>query len=248
MKTASLLLGLGAVLTVGAVPLVCHTGFTKANTTVTSTPVPLVPVTNDVAVGKKSIANITLKEDNTVVVVGEIDSDSARIAQEITQKAAHNKTLYVLINSPGGSVLDGALIVNAIQAAGNVTTVCQSLCASMAAIAFSYGKNRLMVDRSLLMFHAAAGGFQGTFPQIQNRFTIFNNFVNKFDFEIAKRNGMTLDQFLVKLNPELWLDSEDAVNQHYADGYVNLTLDAGAVDHGGQMNTLRNRFGVTLGN
>jgi ATP-dependent Clp protease protease subunit len=250
MKPKYVLLLVTGLVTLGvAAPLVCHTAYSP-HTNVLSTQVPVPRSTVMPTVTTKVINHVTLSKDNTVLIMGEIGSDSAELAQEITSKSKANKTLYVLIDSPGGSVLDGAMIVSAIQAApGSVVTICSGLCASMASIIFESGTKRLMVDRSLLMFHAAAGGFQGTFPQIQNRFAIFNSYVTKFDYEIAQRAGVTLEQFMSKLNPEFWLDSEDAVNQKYADGYVNILIEVDhGSDHGGQENVLKNRFGVTLGN
>lgn len=187
----------------------------------------------EVTVSKKTITNIVLDRTNTVPVIGPIGPEAGSIAQVITQLSGQGSPLYVVINSPGGSVLDGALIVSAIQASRSpVYTVCLSLCASMGSIIFEAGAKRMMVDRAVLMFHPAAGGFEGTFPQIQTRLNFFNNFVLKMDSEIAKRVGLTLPEFTTKINNELWLDAEDALKQHFSDSIVNVTLNFSGGDQG----------------
>ena len=201
---------------------------------------------------KKKVENLTLKEEDTVFLVGEIGANAVGVAQEITRKARNNKALYLVINSPGGSVLDGALIVSAIQASKvPVYTICAQLCASMAAITFEMGTKRYMVDRSILMFHDAAGGVQGTFPQIKSRFTFFSSYVLKMDNEIARRAGLTLQQFLSKLNPECWRDAEDAYAEHFSDGYANLYFSGVKQSEDPSMSqtrTLKSKFDVQLGN
>lgn len=186
-----------------------------------------VPVTNNTVVleATKSIKQLNLTSSNTVVLIGEIGSDQALLGQEINEKAKSGRPVYLLINSPGGSVLDGNLIVSAIQSSKvPVYTICMQLCASMASIIFESGTKRYMVDRSILMFHEASGRFEGQFNQMKSRFGIFDKLVTKLDAEIAARVGIEASVFRSKLANELWLDGEDAVNQNFADALVNLNL------------------------
>lgn len=208
--------------------------------------------TENVVRKQKKVTNLILSQNDTVFLLGEVGSDAISTAQEITQKSLHNKIVYLVINSPGGSVLDGALIVSAIQASRvPVVTICSQLCASMAAIIFESGAKRLMVDRAVLMFHDAAGGVQGTFPQIKDRFDFFSSYVNKMDNEIAHRAGIPLSQFMAKLNPECWRDAEDSLNEHFSDGYANLVFSGTTASEGPSMSqtkNLKSKFEVQLGN
>ena len=172
----------------------------------------------------KQITRLSLNDSNTIVIEGEIGDSAVLIANLITKKAHSNKEIYILINSPGGSVFDGALIVSAIQASPvPVKTVCLQLCASMASIIHSYGTERYMLDRSILMFHDAAGGLQGTVPQMLTRLNFINRYTSKMDANIARRAGLSVEEFLNRIKAELWLDAEDSVAQHFADGIVSLS-------------------------
>lgn len=180
------------------------------------------------SVSKKHVEHLTLTSENTVFLVGEVNENAQVLAQEINHRSASGSgPLYLYINSPGGSVLDGVQVVSAIQASKRpVVTICSSICASMAAIIFSIGTKRYMVDRSLLMFHEAAGGVQGQFNQMQSRLGVFSRLVDKLDYEIATRAGMEPALFKSKMGSELWLDGEDAVAQGFAEGLVNVQLDS----------------------
>lgn len=176
--------------------------------------------------GVKKVKNLVVPTSRVVVLAGAIGPEAFGIAQKINQLSQESEDpIYLIISSPGGSVLDGVQVISAMQASkAPVYTIDVQIAASMAAITFEFGKKRYMVDRSLLMFHEASGGFQGPFNQMKSRFEIFNRLVQKLDIEVATRVGQTPEEFASKLGNEIWLDSEDAVNTKYADGLVNLQL------------------------
>lgn len=68
--------------------------------------------------------------------------------------ALQPKKISVWINSGGGSVVDGYNIYNAITASkSNVDTYCYGVAASMGAIIFQAGRNRVMSDIGVMMLH-----------------------------------------------------------------------------------------------
>lgn len=178
-----------------------------------------------VNLSRKTIYRLKVKKDSLVLIFDEIGENSFAIANKINAMSTNIDPTVVLINSPGGSVLDGAQIISAIEASHTpVYTVCMELCASMAAHIHNSGKKRLMLDRSILMHHPASGGVSGNFNQIHNRFGLFDRYTKKMGAMVAYRAGITLDKFLEMSQNELWLDAEDAVNQKFADGLVSLDL------------------------
>lgn len=182
---------------------------------------------NDSESGPKKVYRLDLKQEEIIPIIGEIGSQSMGIAMEINKRSGQGKPTFLLLNSPGGSVLDGALIVSAVQASkAPVYTVCLQICASMAAIIHQYGKERYVVDRSILMFHDAAGGVQGNMPQMITRLTFLNRYVNKMDLEIAKRVGISLETFHNMFSGEMWLDAEDSVNKNFAEKIVSITFQS----------------------
>lgn len=175
--------------------------------------------------GIKKIKPLKINGDHTVLVFDEIGSNAASIANKISALSNSSEPTIVLINSPGGSVLDGALVNSAIEASKTpVYTVCLQLCASMAAHIHKSGSKRFMVDRSILMFHPASGGVQGTTYQMEARLSTLKRYVDKMNATAAFKAGLPLDKFLQMQSGELWIDAEDSVNQKFADGLVSLDL------------------------
>lgn len=174
----------------------------------------------------KTVKKITLSDANTVFVLGEISANSQDIADSILDKEKTQKEIYVAINSPGGSVMDGALVVSAIQQSTKpVYTVCLQLCASEAAVIHAYGTERYMVDRSILMHHPAAGGLQGSLPEMNSLLKTITRFVNKTEAYIANRAGIPFDEYLNMVNRQVWLDAYDATQKHFNDQVVSVTFN-----------------------
>lgn len=187
---------------------------------------PVFAVENKKVNATKTVTALHVDASNSVILVGEIGADSARVAQEIIKKSVENKAVYLLINSPGGSVLDGAQIISAIQSAKvPVNTVCLQICASMAAIIHQYGTQRMMIDRSVLMFHDAAGGLQGYFPHMKSRLKMLDSYITKMNQDIAARVKMDLKELESAEHDELWMDAEDAVARRFNDKIVSVTFD-----------------------
>jgi len=178
----------------------------------------------------KKILVIKPNSDRVLRLYGEVNEMSLLVADQIKVLSAQSKEpIYLLINSPGGSVLDGAQIVSAIEGSvAPVYTVCEQLCASMAAIIHQYGKERLMYDRSILMFHNAAGGAQGYVPQMLSRLNVINRYVNKMQAHIAARAGVDLTTWLNRMGDEIWIDAEDATASNLNDKIVNVIPEAKA--------------------
>lgn len=163
-----------------------------------------------------------LSGNRIVYVIGEIgESNSAEIAKHLLEMGKDSRPITIIINSPGGSVIDGASIISAIEVAkGPVNTICTQLCASMAAIIHSYGTNRLMLNRSLVMYHPATGSVSGEVDKMSSRLGTLKRYIDKMDDNIAKRAGLSLEEFRHMYEVELWLDAEDAVSRRFADHVV----------------------------
>lgn len=217
-----------ALLIIGIVTALVLNSSTPSDDTVTLPKLTIVNPTKSAQVdpSDKKLVNLTIDSSRVVAVVGEIGSESGRTSEQIKiLSAISDKPIYILINSPGGSVLDGALIVSAMEASkAPVYTICMQLCASMAAVIHQHGTKRLMQDRSILMFHPAAGGFQGSFPQMKSRFEVLERYVNKFNIKIASNGKMGLTEFNNRILGEWWLDAEDATAAGFNQGIVSVKV------------------------
>lgn len=177
----------------------------------------------------KNILKFNVPANRVVYVNTEVDAlsmDSA-IAQLKALEAESNDPIWLLLDSPGGSVLDGAALISQMEASkAPVNTVCTRLCASMAAMIHSYGKQRYALDRAILMYHPASGGVAGQMPNMLSLIKTINRYTSKMNANIVGRSSISKDEFEKLVAYELWIDAEDALAKGLVDGIVNLNVSS----------------------
>lgn len=133
--------------------------------------------------------------------------------------------IYLLIDSPGGSVLAGGALVSEMEASkAPIYTVCTALCASMAAIIHSYGTQRYMLDRAILMYHPASFGAQGQVKNVKSLTLMIDSYVEKFVDNIINRSKADRNKFQLEVAYEKWIDAEDSTREGFNDAIVNLNV------------------------
>lgn len=166
--------------------------------------------------------------DDTVFLYGQVsEENSETLSQKIIDLNSVRKTLPILlvIDSPGGVVFPGTKVISAIESSKRpLYTVCYGLCASMAAMIHQYGHKRYMTDRSVLMFHNAAGGANGELNKMISQLTFIDRFVGKMEAYIEKRAQLSHDQYVKMIDSELWIDADDSLTRHFSDQTVTINL------------------------
>lgn len=188
--------------------------------------------------GVLELKDIDLNKGHTVYLTSQVNTESAKqVIDGIFEGNKKNKPIYLLIDSPGGSVFDGARIISAIQASRNpVYTVCLESCASMAAMILEYGYERYAVDRSVLMFHPASltTMVNGDLDKIVSKFLFLKRYIDKMDYYVATRSGSSYDAFKNRSNYEYYIDAEDALAYNLIDDVVRLIDFQGVSSNFGQ--------------
>lgn len=201
---------------------------TKEVTTVT------VPTETDTALttNKKTIKQLSINTDQIILFNTEVHEHSVNLViSEIQKLSKTNKDIYILLDSPGGSVFDGNRLISYIEGSTvKVYTVNTGMCASMCAQIFSHGAKRYAIDRSVLMFHQAAGGVSGRVKSMKHLLAFVDKEVRKLDAYVATRAGLTPEAFDRLVENDLWLAADDSLSLKLADELVQLTVQAGSGD------------------
>lgn len=166
---------------------------------------------------------ITLTDENTVEFEDEVTYESSKALIAKLKQVKNTDRIYLLITSPGGSVLSGAMVVETVQGSKiPVDTVCVGMCASMGAQIHAVGVRRYMTNKSVLMYHPASGGVQGDFNNMGSRLAFYKRYVTKMDMYIAERAGIPYEEFKSRVRDELWIDAQDATFDGFNDNVVYL--------------------------
>lgn len=173
-------------------------------------------------------SSVTLTEDNHVVFSGQVDDESVALAQvklgEISSKLDKSEVIYLVIDSPGGSVSAGNRFVDfGNSLPQKIVPICL-FCASMGYHMFQSFSDRLVYESSELMSHRASlGGLGGQVPgELITRLQNIQRILNNMDAKVAKRLGVTTEAYQKSIYDELWLDGASAVRAKHADRIAKI--------------------------
>lgn len=141
-----------------------------------------------------------------------------------------DEDLVIRINSPGGYVMEGLAIFNALasaKAAGRKVTVhIDGLAASMASVIAMVGDEIIMADNSLLMIHnpwdVAIGDARELRAAADKLDVIRDQLVRIY----SGRTGLSADELVAMLDEETWLTSEQALEQKFVTSVVDASSAA----------------------
>lgn len=174
--------------------------------------------------------DITLTDKNSVRFNEEFSEVyTAKIQGEIiakVSKLASDEPLYIVMDSPGGSVFAGAVLIDNLKALGHPIHTITIFSASMGYQLVQNLGTRYILPSGVLMSHRAAGGVQGQFyGEIESRLQMIKDVVDSLDQVAADRTKTTLEEYKKSVQNELWAVGEKAVKTHQADAIARATCD-----------------------
>ena len=135
-----------------------------------------------------------------------------------------DEDIYLYINSPGGSVLDGMAIYDTMQLIKpDVATVCIGKAASMGAVLLSGGTKgkRYCTRNSTVLIHQVMGGIQGTASDIEITAQEILRLRERLNTILSENCDQPFDKVSRDSDRDYWMDAETAV----AYGIVDQVLD-----------------------
>ena len=128
------------------------------------------------------------------------------------------KHIHLRINSPGGSVVEGTAIFNALRRhTGGVTVHIDALAASMASVIAMAGMPVYMADNALLMVHNPWTITAGDSEDLRKEADLLDKLKASIRNAYQRKTGLPEDQLQTMMDAETWLDSVDAVALGFAD-------------------------------
>jgi ATP-dependent Clp protease, protease subunit len=148
---------------------------------------------------------------------------AAKVIPQILHLATEESSdpLEIHINSPGGSVLDGFGIYDAIRQFKRRTdcevhTYVMGSACSMGAFLFSIGDKRYVGEHSSVMVHQASGGFHGHVVESREQARQLELTNERLLKIMAERCGKTFEE-MAAIREDLWLFGQEAVDWGIAD-------------------------------
>ena len=171
-----------------------------------------------------ALSQITLTENNHVLFKGVVNAESAAKASrdllKLSFKTKPGDTIYLVLNSPGGSVYDG---LNFVQLFAAIPRNVECIAIKAHSMAHHFlqacpGK-RYGVSNMMSMAHRAAGGLFGTFNKgdVEKQLALWTGIVQSMETVNAKRMGLSLEKYQTLAKEEYWCHGYDCVTKNFVD-------------------------------
>jgi ATP-dependent Clp endopeptidase proteolytic subunit ClpP len=142
------------------------------------------------------------------------------------------KHVTARLNTPGGSVDEGINIFNALQRhKGGVTTVVDSLAASMGSYILQAGERRLVASNAMVMIHDPWTITVGNATSLRKDAETLDKYALRMIPDYAARSGKTDDEILAIMAEESWYAGKEAVEAGFADEFVDYAQARSVAPH-----------------
>lgn len=170
-----------------------------------------------------------LNTSNTININSSISAQSVSqaisdIVELNNKRGLQSYPLYIVMNSPGGSIMAGEDLITFANTIRNIHTVC-IFCASMAhAISQGIVGERLATLKNIMMAHRAKGTFSGQFEngELESQLQLFKKIVRTMEQRNANRIGISLKAYKSNVINEWWSYGSQSKKLNIVDKLVSL--------------------------
>lgn len=173
----------------------------------------LVPTVTDEQGRGYDIFSLLLKE-RTIVVQGQVEAGMAGviIAQlKYLEALDKNAPIQMIINSPGGSIVDGLGIYDVMRQVNcPITTIGVGMQASMGSVLLAGGDHRVMAPNARLLVHQGSGRAEGTPSDLEISRAFHQTMVDRLKTVYQDHTGLSRKYWGIVLNRDTWFTAEQA--------------------------------------
>lgn len=180
---------------------------------------------------------IVLTTANTVTFRGEVNGEStAKAMLELIDlnkvRGNSNYPIYLVLDSPGGSVPNGQDFIDFAVTIPNVHTISLFSASMASAIMQAIPGKRYVTKSSIVIFHRAKGRFQGQFEEgeVESQLNLWKKIIRNIEQVNASRIGIPLLDYKAKVANEWRLHGYDNLDQKVADEMVSISCSPQLID------------------
>jgi ATP-dependent protease ClpP protease subunit len=173
--------------------------------------------------------SVLLEEKNSVQLRNEVNDSTItklqfELAQKVADRGSKDYTIYLVLDSPGGSIDSGLNFIEFAKSFKNVETITIFAASMAAGIVEALPGKRLIIESGVLMFHRASGGIQGQFEdgELESRLNLYKKIVRGMEQTNADRMQMSLELYKLLVKDELWITGGQSVGDGAADEVITL--------------------------
>lgn len=170
---------------------------------------------------------VKLTPDNFALIKGPIDGASVdQVVKDMYD--IKSDTIYLYLDTPGGSVMDGNKIIDAMETLtymGKDIVCVAETAISMGFVIFQHCPVRYVRPRAVLMQHQMSLGVRGQLENLKSRLDLVQDLDDQLSKVQADRLKLTVEEFKSKTNNDWWMYGKTIMENNAADDVVNVVCD-----------------------
>jgi ATP-dependent Clp protease protease subunit len=172
--------------------------------------------------------HIVISRDNSIFIVQEVSYETMSRAQQefldLVLRRKPNDPIYIVLDTPGGSVEAGMRFYETVKPYKNVHTITLRSYSMGALLVQAIPGQRLMVETGDLMFHHIKAGFQGYMTQadLEKQLAAFRAIELKMALIATSRSKLTIAQYTAKIVDDWFLSVDEAIKFGLIDKEVTV--------------------------
>ena len=187
------------------------------------------------ATSQARVVNLTTA--NTVNFRGPVDWESItavqmRLIKAIKDRGKAKYPIYLVVDSPGGSIAAGESFIEFARTLPNIQTISLFAASMGSAIVEALPGKRLITPSGIMMFHRAKGTFRGQFEEgeVEAQLKFWQMMVRSMEQRNATRMNMKLEQYKARVKDEWWSRGWNAYNDNMVDEVVTIKCSSALID------------------
>jgi ATP-dependent Clp protease, protease subunit len=162
-----------------------------------------------------SLMEKALFDARTILLTGEINDKVARstCAQLLAYSAVSDKSILLIVSSPGGHVESGDMIHDMIKfVRAPVKILGTGWCASAGALIFAAGKreNRFALPNTRFLLHEPRGGVGGQASDVEIQAREIIRMRERLNKIFAEATGQTVERIKKDTDRDYWMSAKEA--------------------------------------
>lgn len=183
-------------------------------------------IINKEVIDVKTYQITSVNQNSVLVLKDEVEDWNMNIlSEQLVTKASKYRLIYLVIDSPGGSISAGLNFINTMKAVKAkkgtfIRCVITDRAYSMAAFIQSYCSQTLVLNNATIMYHQASYGVSGSAHKIRTQVSFVERYLAVIEENLAIQMGMDYQEYLEFRGTEVWLTSMEAANSGIVDGIL----------------------------
>lgn len=174
---------------------------------------------------------LNLSNSNTYIFRNVVTDESVAKALQViitkTNKLSPNDTFYLVLDTPGGSVIAGTRFIDSLRALPVKVKTVTYFAASMGFQIAQSLDERLITPFGIMMSHRMFMSLEGQVPgELNNRLAFFTSIGTALDLNASVRMGMSLNDYQSLIHDEYYVAGINSIKDKAADSLVTVRCNA----------------------